>query len=123
MKLKLDENFGLRCIDILRSAGHDVATVAEQQMSGAADEKVIQASHAESRCIVTLDLDFANPLRFKPANYSGIAVIRLSGRASYDELLAAVNTLAKALETEFITGKLWIIEIGRIRIYRPEDET
>jgi hypothetical protein len=34
-----------------------------------------------------------------------------------------VNTLAKALETELITGKLWIIEIGRIRIYRPEDES
>lgn len=123
MKLKLDENFGLRCIDILSNAGHDVATVAEQQMSGAADEDVIQVSHAESRCIVTLDLDFANPLRFKPANYSGIAVIRLSGRSSYDELLAAVNTFAKALETESITGKLWIVEIGRIRIYRPENET
>ena len=49
-------------------------------------------------------------------------MIRLSGRASYDELLAAVDTFAKALETEFITGKVWIIEIGRIRIYRPEDE-
>jgi predicted nuclease of predicted toxin-antitoxin system len=123
MKFKLDENFGVRCIHILSSAGHDVSTVAEQQMSGAADEKVIHSSHAESRCIVTLDLDFANPLRFKPANYSGIAVIRLSGRASYDELLAAVNTFAKALETESVTGKLWIIEIGRIRIYRPEDDS
>jgi predicted nuclease of predicted toxin-antitoxin system len=123
MKLKLDENFGLRCIDILSSAGHDVATVAGQEMSGAADENVIQVCHAESRCLVTLDLDFANPLRFKPANYSGIGVIRLSGRASYDELLAAVNTFAKALETESITGKLWIIEIGRIRIYRPGDES
>ena len=97
MKLKLDENFGRRCIDILTDAGHDVATVAGQQMSGAADEDVIQVSHAESRCLVTLDLDFANPLRFKPANYSGIAVIRLTGRASYAELAHAVNTLAKAL--------------------------
>ena len=122
MKLKLDENFGRRCIDILSSAGHDVATVASQQMSGAADEDVIKVSHAESRCLVTLDLDFANPLRFKPANYSGIAVIRLTGRASYAELLTTVNTFAKALETESISGKLWIVEIGRIRIYRPEDE-
>jgi predicted nuclease of predicted toxin-antitoxin system len=51
MKLKLDENFGRRCIDILSDAGHNVATVASQQMSGAADEDVIQAavlSHAAS---------------------------------------------------------------------------
>jgi len=123
MKLKLDENFGRRCIDILSDAGHDVTTVAGQQMSGAPDEDVIQASHAESRCLVTLDLDFANPLRFKPADYSGIAVIRLSGRASYSELLAAVHTFAKAVESETIAGKLWIVEISRIRIYRPEDES
>jgi predicted nuclease of predicted toxin-antitoxin system len=123
MKLKLDENFGRRCIDILNNAGHDVATVTTQQMSGATDEAVIQTCHSESRCLVTLDLDFSNPLRFLPADYSGIAVIRLSGRARYSELLTAVNTFAKALETEPITGKLWIVEIGRIRIYRPDDET
>jgi hypothetical protein len=48
--------------------------------------------------------------------------MRMSDRASYTELLAAVSTFAKALETESIAGKLWIVEIGRIRIYRPEDE-
>jgi predicted nuclease of predicted toxin-antitoxin system len=122
MKLKLDENFGRRCIDILSSAGHDVATVAEQHMSGASDEDVIRIRHSELRCLVTLDLDFSNPLRFRPADYSGIAVIRMSGRASYTELLSAVTTFVKALETESIAGKLWIVEIGRIRIYRPEDE-
>ena len=31
MKLKLDENFGRRCIDILSDAGHDVTTVAGQR--------------------------------------------------------------------------------------------
>lgn len=122
MKLKLDENFGRRCVDILITSGHDVATVAGQHMSGAADQDLIQVCHAESRCLVTLDLDFANPLRFKPANYSGIAVIRLSGRASYAELLTAVTTFAIALETESIDHQLWIVEIGRIRVYRPGDD-
>lgn len=122
MKLKLDENFGRRCIDILNDAGHDVATVAGQQMSGAADEDVIQICRSESRCLVSLDLDFGNPLRFRPADYSGIAVIRLSGRAGFSKLLTAINTFAKALETESIAGKLWIVEIGRIRIYRPEED-
>ena len=50
-------------------------------------------------------------------------MIRLSGRASYAELMAAVRTFAKALESETIAGKLWIIEIGRIRIYCPEAES
>jgi len=30
MKLKLDENFGRRCIDMLSEAGHEVATIASQ---------------------------------------------------------------------------------------------
>jgi len=60
MKLKLDENFGRRCVDSLTDSGHDVATVAGQQMSGAIDEVVIQRCLAESRCLVTLDLDFSN---------------------------------------------------------------
>lgn len=58
LKLKLDENFGHRCIDVLSDAGHDVATIAGQQMSGAAHEDVIQACHSESPCLVSLDLDF-----------------------------------------------------------------
>jgi hypothetical protein len=47
----------------------------------------------------------------------------LSGRASYTELLAAVTTFAKALETESIVGKLWVVETGRIRISRSESPT
>jgi hypothetical protein len=121
MKFKLDENFGQRCVELLSAARHDVATVASQCMSGAADADLLGACRREERCLVTLDLDVSNPLRFPPAGTSGIAVVRLPGRASHPDLLNAVATLAKALETESITGKLWIVEVGRIRSYRPED--
>jgi len=120
MKFKLDENFGQRCVEVLTAAGHDVATVAGQRMSGAADTQVLEACRNEQRCLISLDLDFANPLRFPPANFSGIAVVRLPGRASYAGLVSAVQTLAKALESESIIGKLWIVEVGRIRIHQDE---
>ena len=45
MKVKLDENFGRRYLDILVDAGHDVETIAGQHMSGAADEDVIRTCH------------------------------------------------------------------------------
>jgi hypothetical protein len=71
---------------------------------------------------VTFDLDFANPLRFRPSRYAGIAVLRLPSPASYEHLLSAITTLARALETEPLEGKLRIVEIGRIRVYLPENE-
>lgn len=122
MKFKFDENFGQRCVEILAAGGHDVATVAGQQMSGAADADVLEACRKEQRCLVSLDLDFSNPLRFSPADSVGIAVVRLPGRASYAGLVNAMQTLAKALETQSITGKLWIVEIGRIRIHQEKNQ-
>jgi hypothetical protein len=42
MKVKLDENLGLLGKSLLEADGHDVMTVAGQQMSGAEDERRIR---------------------------------------------------------------------------------
>lgn len=69
MKFKLDEHFGPRCVEVLIRARHDVTTVAGQRMSGAPDAEVLEACRGEERCLVSLDLDSANPLRFPPASF------------------------------------------------------
>lgn len=119
MKLKLDENLGSRCIDILVAAGHDVATVASQSMTSASDVELIEACRDEGRALVTLDLDFSNPLVFPPEKYAGIAVLRLKTKFVYADLAAAVITLADALDREVLAGHLWAVEVGRIRVYQP----
>ena len=121
MKLKLDENLGDRGRALLVAAGHDVATVPQQQMGAASDAALIAACRSEGRALVTLDLDFANPLDYRPSEYPGIAVLRLPKDTSPSDLLQTMQTLAGGLETNAITGQLWIVEKGRIRIYQPED--
>ena len=123
MRLKLDENLGERGRASLSAAGHEVATVTEQRMEGSVDTDLISVCRDEARALVTLDLDFANPLRYRPSEFSGIAVLRLPKRASALDLIRLVEVLKSGLAKEELHGRLWIAEPGRIRVFQEESET
>lgn len=122
MRLKLDENIGQRGKMLLIQAGHDVATILDQQLTSAPDPIVAEVCRAEQRCLVTLDLDFSNPLLFHPSDYAGIAVLRLpKNRATHQDLLDAIETLIEAFKQGDIYGQLWIVQRGRIRIHQQRE--
>ncbi len=119
MKLKLDENLGIRGASRLREAGHQVATVADEQLMGASDDELIARCRSEGRALVSLDLDFSNPLRYDPAQHAGVAVLRLPGRAGPDVLADGIETLIQGLDRMDLAGRIWIVQGGRIRVYQP----
>ena len=121
MRAKLDENLGRACAALLDRGGLEVTTVAEERLCGADDATVIGAARREGQCLVTIDLDFANPLLFRPSEYAGIAVLRLPRRPSHADLVDAARTLLRGLSRESIHGKLWIVHRGRIREYQEEE--
>jgi predicted nuclease of predicted toxin-antitoxin system len=55
VKFKLDENLPISASDIVKSAGHDVDTVASEGLQGAADGDVVAAATAAGRILVSLD--------------------------------------------------------------------
>lgn len=117
MKIKLDENLGSRGASLLSEANHDVHTVPDEGLCSASDNDLTAPCKDEGRCLVTLDIDCANPLTFPPRDYHGIAVLRLRRNPSRAELIVALETLRDALETERIDGRLWIVEPGRVRVH------
>ncbi|MBX9694816.1 MAG: DUF5615 family PIN-like protein [Cyanobacteria bacterium] len=120
MKVKLDENIGVRGIELLESAGHDVTTVFSQSLTSTGDKKLLEVCRDEGRCLITLDLDFSNPVTFKPAEYAGIAVLRLPSKRGPTDLYTLLSTLIIRLEKSEIYGRLWIVQARQIRNYQPE---
>lgn len=95
-------------------------TVPAQGLCGATDAELYDVCAREGRVLVTLDLDFANPLRFDPARKPGIAVLRVRDHPNRGELVAAAVTLARHLALRPIAGRLWIVQPGRVRQYTDE---
>ena len=56
-------------------------------------------------------------VRFPPHKTFGIAVLRLPKDASLSLLEKFVSDLSSMLDAEPITGRLWIVEAGRIRVH------
>jgi predicted nuclease of predicted toxin-antitoxin system len=119
VKLKLDENLGELGRRALEEAGHDVCTVPTQALQSATDKEVLGRCVADGRALVTLDLDFSNPLVYPPNLHAGVAVLRLPRKATRTDLHRAVATLIGALRKQSLTRELWIVEIGRVRVYSP----
>jgi predicted nuclease of predicted toxin-antitoxin system len=120
MKFKLDENLGSRTAGLIAESGHDVQTVAQEKLSGTADSRLFDICVAERRCLISLDLDFADVLRFPPHDTPGMAVLRLPRATSLSLLTGLVRSLLAALRTASIAGQLWVVEVGRIRVYEED---
>ncbi|MCC6601691.1 MAG: DUF5615 family PIN-like protein [Anaerolineae bacterium] len=115
MNFKVDENLPVEVAGLLRGAGHDAATVLEQNLGGADDSHLAIVCHREDRVIVTLDLDFADIRTYPPEQYSGIVVLRLR-QHDKPHVVQIMRKFLQAVETETLVGKLWIIDEERIRI-------
>jgi predicted nuclease of predicted toxin-antitoxin system len=94
-------------------AGHDVRTVRDERLQGRPDEVIYEVCRVERRCLVTLDLDFSNVLRFPPEPTSGIIVLRPNGGLTLGMLTALARQVVGMMSNQSVEGMLWIVEPGR----------
>lgn len=121
MKFKLDENFGTRTQHIFKEFGHDAHTVYQESLQGAADQQIYETCRVEERCLITLDLDFSDVIRFPPQNVGGIVVIRVPRNPSLALLEQLIRQFLQTLEQMPLDKNLWIVEVGRIRVHQVDN--
>jgi hypothetical protein len=118
VRLKLDENLDVRLVSLVSARGHDVDTVRGEGLAGKPDEAIYEACRQDHRALVTLDLDFSNPLRFPPGPADGLIVLR-----PIRPVLPLIRSILLDILQQFgvrpLKGTLWIVEPGRIRVYEP----
>lgn len=77
MRFKVDENLPLAAKATILEDGYDCHSVYDENLDGGSDADLIETCRKEDRVIITLDLDFADIVRYPPKDYAGILVLRL----------------------------------------------
>jgi predicted nuclease of predicted toxin-antitoxin system len=119
MRFKVDENLPIEVAEVLRAAGHDAATVNDEGIGGAQDPDIASVLRRENRAILTLDVGFADIRLYPPREYPGIVVLRLP-RQDKPFVLRVCERLVAPLAQEPLAGRLWIVEVDRIRVRSGE---
>jgi predicted nuclease of predicted toxin-antitoxin system len=117
VRVKLDENLPAELVEDLRARGHDVATVDEEDLSGASDPVVASAARGEGRILFTLDKGLADVRPYPPSRSPGVVLFRSQrqGAGTVRALvLAAVDTLA----ARSLAGRIAVVTPGAVRIRR-----
>jgi len=116
VRFKVDENIGHGGVELLRAAGHDVMTVREEGLAGAPDKRIFEACTAEVRPLITMDRDFGHLPRFPPQQTAGIVILELGSPASLRLLHDRLRDFLALAAIRPVSGQLWIVEPGRVRV-------
>lgn len=113
MRILADENVPCAAVEMLRSAGHDVAWVSERE-PGTADTEVLSRASKEARLLVTFDKDFGD-LAFRarmPVSH-GIVLFRLASMSKDTLPQFVADSLASQVDWK---GRFSVISEHRIRV-------
>lgn len=93
-----------------------------EQLGGRSDEVIYGKCLAERRTLITLDLDFANPVRFPVEHTAGVIILRPM-RPLLGLIRTVLNQVPALLQREQVDNRLWIVEPGRLRVFTPPETT
>lgn len=118
MRFKLDENLPSSLAADLNASGHDAATCRDEGIGGTGDPAILAHATAESRVLITCDLDYSDIRRYPPGSHAGIMILRLLSQ-NLNAIRAVVGRALGQVAEPDVAGNLVIVEEQRLRIRRP----
>lgn len=105
-------------IEELRDAGYEVFYLRDHLPIESPDLIVISKAQELRTILISLNGDFANIFNYPPANYQGIVALQVR---NHPEILPQIvsrlkDYLSANPDTEHYKGKLFLVEVHRIRI-------
>lgn len=117
MRFLADAGISGKTVDFLRSLGHDAVHARELLLQRAADRELVDRAIAESRVLLTFDLDFGEILALGVLKQPSVVIFRLA-----DERAESVNRRLEAILLEqseaLASGALVLVEDARYRVRR-----
>ena len=101
----------------LREHGHDAIHAADIGAAHAADSTLLLRARAESRVVITADLDFGRLMAEVPEKSPGIILLR-GGSYSDKEMIELVQRVLRSVEHELLAESLVVIDRHRIPVFR-----
>ncbi|MEQ1574312.1 MAG: DUF5615 family PIN-like protein [Vicinamibacterales bacterium] len=117
MRFLADVGVSPRTVEFLTQSGHDAVHARTLSLHRAADRGIIEHARADSRIVVTFDLDFGDILALGVMDKPSVIIFRLSDErpASVNQRLSPVlDEQSEALEV----GALILVEDSRYRVRR-----
>jgi len=98
----------------LREQGHDAIHAADIGAAHAADATLLLRARADSRVVITADLDFGRLMAEVPEKSPGIILLR-GGSYSDKEMIDMVQRVLRSVEHGLLAESLVVIDRHRIR--------
>jgi len=115
MRFLADGGISPRTVDFLRGMSHDAIHVRDLQLQRATDTIVIDRARAESRVVLTFDLDFGELLALGILDSPSVVLLRLTDERP-ESVNAHLEPVLRERAAELESGALIAVEDGRYRV-------
>lgn len=115
MRFLADESCDFAVVRALRTAGHDVAAVAEVSPREE-DDNVMQRALQEERIVVTEDKDFGQLVYANRQATGGVLFLRFPAKARTSISKTVVDIVRR--RGDALKGKFAVVQPGRVRFSR-----